>query len=234
VDWDLFEILPAVEDVFGLAVPDDDVDRLNTVGKLYHYVLAHRLSRDQEPDACLITIAFRKIQRTLMTILRLPREEVQESTQLSSIISGHRRKTWRAIEKETGFHLPILRRPRRVVMTATLAAIGLGVWIPLSLGLKPLQGANVVAIISMAGFGYLFYRLTAPVAHEFPPDLDTVGDLVKATLARNYQPILAEAKRTATDADVWDTLRHIIAVQMGFPPSEITGDMEFSRHLIVC
>jgi hypothetical protein len=232
MDWDLHEILPTIEDVFGLVVPDDDVERLDTVSKLYHYVLAHRLSRDQEPDACLHTIAARKIQRALMTVLRLPRDAVQESTQLSSIIPGQRRQMWRAIEKETGFHLPILRRPQRVVMTATLAAIGLGVWIPLALGLKPLQGANVVAILSMAGFGYLFFRLTELVAHEFPPDLDTVGDLIKATLARNYQPILAEAKRTATEADVWDTLRHIIAVQIGFPPSEITGGMEFTRHLV--
>ena len=230
MDWDLFGILPSVEDAFGLAIPDEDAARFNTVGKLYDYLLTRRFHGIQDP--CLNSIAFHRIRRAIMSILRIPRDEVRESTSLSAIISSRRCRTWRAIAKATGFRLPMLRRPHRVVMTATLAAIGLGVWVPLIFGLKPLRGANLAAIFSIAAFGYLFYWLTALLAREFPPDVATVGQLAKATLARNYQPILAESKKSATDAEVWDTLRRIVGEQLGISPDEITGEMELSPHLV--
>ena len=117
-------------------------------------------------------------------------------------------------------------------MAATLASIGLGISVPLACGLKPLRGANVAAIFAIATFGYIFFWLTEFLATEPPPDVVTVGQLAKATLARNYQPILAESKKSATDEEVWDTLRHIVAEQMGVPSDEIAREMELSPHLI--
>jgi acyl carrier protein len=232
MDREILRILPHVEDAFGFGVPDGDAAQLNTVGQLYDYVLGHRYCEDQDQDPCLNSIAFFRIRRAMTSILRIPRDAVQESTTLSSVIPNHRRRTWRAIEKETGFRLPMLRRPHRIVMMATLAAIGLGVSVPLSFGLTPLHGATVVAIFTIAAFGYLFCRLTEPFAFLLPPGVDTVGELAKATLARNYQPILAESKESATDAEVWDEVRRIVAEQLGLSPGEITGEMELSKHLI--
>jgi hypothetical protein len=230
MNWELSRIVPDIEDAFGFAVADEDVAKLITVGDLYDYVLARRFRNDH--GACLGSIAFYKVQRTLMSNLQLSRDAVQPSTSLSVVVTKHRRRTWQAIEKQTGLHLPVLRRPNRVATTATLAAIGLGISVPLLLGLKPFGGANVAAIVSIAAFGYILYVLTESFAHELPAEIVTVGDLAKAVLARNYQPILAEVKKPAADAEVWDTLRRIVGDQLATLPGEVARETELSRHLV--
>jgi hypothetical protein len=230
MDWELSRIVPDVEDAFGIAIADVDAERLTTVGDLFDHVIARRF-RDVRGDY-LSSIAFYKVRRALMSNLQLSRDAVQPATKLSAVAARHRRRLWQAIKKQTGLRLPMLRRPSRLVTTATLAAIGLGVSVPLLLGLKPLGGANVVAIVSVGVFGYIFYLLTAAFARELPPDVVTVGDLAKAVFARNYQPILAESKRSMADGQVWDTLRRIVANQLELLPGEITRETGFSRHLV--
>jgi hypothetical protein len=230
MDWELARILSNVEDAFGFTIPEDEAAQLDTAGQLHDYVLAHRFGNNR--DACLDRIAFHKIQQALTSILHAPRDSVQASTRLSDILPSRRRRVWRALQKATGFRLPMLHRPHRLVMLATMAAIGLGIAVPLAFGLKPLRGANIVAFFSIAAFGYLFYWLTKLCEYELPPDVATVGQLAKATLARNYQPILAESKKPATDAEVWQTLRQIVGNELEIPPDEIEMDTELSRHLI--
>ena len=65
------------------------------------------------------------------------------------------------------------------------------------------------------------------LATMFPPDVATVGQLAKATLARNYQPIVAESKKSATDAEVWDMLSRIIGEQLAVRPNKLTKGMSF-------
>jgi hypothetical protein len=223
-------IIPDVEDAFGIAIADVDAERMRTVGDLYDHVITRRF-RDVRGDY-LSSIAFYKVRRALMSILQLPRDDVQPATRLSAIAARRRRRLWQAIERQTGLRLPMLRRPSRLVTVATLAAIGLGVAIPLLLGLKPLGGANVVAIVAIAVFGYIFYLLTAAFAHELPADVVTVGDLSKAVFARNYQPILAESKGTIADAQVWDSVQRIVAKKLELTPSEVTRGTEFGRRLV--
>jgi hypothetical protein len=230
MDWGLAQILPNVEDAFGFAVPDADADGFDTAGQLHDYVLAKRFGENR--DDCLDCIAFHKVQRAMTSVLELPRDAMQASTRLSAIFPNRRRRVWRAVEKRTGFHLPILRRPQRVVMIATLGAIGLGIAVPLAFGLKPLHGANAAAVISIIVFGYLFYWLTKVCEYELPPDVGTVGQLAKATLARNYQAIVAESKKTIGDAEVWETLQRIIGKEFGIPPEEVAEGTELSTRLI--
>jgi hypothetical protein len=230
MNWELSRIVPDVEDAFGFAIPEEDTRTLNTVGDISDYVLARRFCDDR--DACLGSIALHKVQRALMSVLQLSRDVVKPSAKLSAVIPRRRRRTWRTMERLTGFHLPWLRRPQKVVMTATLATIGLGASVPTFFGLKPFQGASVVAVVSIAAFGYLFYLLTECLVHDLPPDIATVGDLARATLARNYQPILAESRKSATDAEVWNILRHIVGEKLAILPHEVARDMDLSGHFI--
>jgi hypothetical protein len=71
------------------------------------------------------------------------------------------------------------------------------------------------------------------LAYEFPPDVATVGQLAKATLARNYQPIVAEAKKSATDAEVWDILQRIIVEQLGVRADQLKRETSFVKDLKV-
>jgi hypothetical protein len=229
MDWELARVLPSVEDAFGIAIPEEDAANLTTVNDLCDYVLARRFHGG---NACLQNIAFYRIQRAVMSILQLPGSAVQPSTKLSVVMCKHRRRTWRAIEKQTGFRLPPLRRPQRIVTMSTLVAIGLGVSVPLGLHLKPMHGANLVAIVSIAVFGYLMHGVTEFFAYDFPPDVVTVGDLAKAALARNYQSILAESKKSATDAEVFDVLRWIFGEPLGIPCNQAAQELELSQPLV--
>jgi hypothetical protein len=229
---DYVELLLEVEDTFGIAIPDEDAAGLTTMGKLYDYVLAHRFRGKQ--DACLSSMAFYKIRRALMSVLQVPRDAVRVSTELSAIIPRRRRRTWRAVEKATGLRLPMLRRPRWVVTLATLAAVGLGIATSVRLGLKPSRGGILAAIVSAGVFGFVFfYRLTVCFAYEFSPDALTVGQLAKATLARNYRPMVAEAHKSATDAEVWDALQRMVGEQLGLRPDQLTKETDFVKDLYV-
>jgi len=227
MDFDLGDLVLEVEDTFGFSIPEEDVAGLTTLGKLYDYVLAHRFRGKQ--DACLSSVTFYKIRRALMSVLQLPRDAVRVSTELSAIMPKRRCRTWRGIEKTTGCRLPFLRRPRWVVTLATLAAIGLGIATPVLLGLKPFGGGVMVAILSIGVFAYILFWLTWFLAYECPPDVTTVGQLAKATLARNYQPIVAESKKSATDAEVWEILRPIVGEQLGSRPDQLTKETSFVK-----
>ena len=73
--------------------------------------------------------------------------------------------------------------------------------------------------------------MTEFLAYEFPPDVATVGQLAKATLARNFQPIVAQSKQSATDAEVWETLRRIVGEQLGVRPDQLTKETDFVKDL---
>jgi acyl carrier protein len=230
MDLDLYELMLEVEDAFGFSIPVEEAAELSTMGKLYDYVLAHRFRGKQ--DACLTSMTFYALRRALMSVLQIPRESVRVSTELSVIIPRRRRRTWRAIEKTTGFHLPFLRRPRWFVRLATLAAVGLGIAAPVLAGLKPFRGGVLAAIVVTGMFILLFFcRLTECFATEFPPDISTVGQLAKGILARNYRPIVAESQKSATEAEVWEILQRIIAEQLEIRADQLTKDTDVVKDV---
>jgi hypothetical protein len=228
-DFDHGELMMEVEYTFGFSIPEEDMADLSTMGRLYDYVLARRFRGKQ--DACLTSMAFCKLRRALMSVLQIPRDALRASTELTTIIPRRRRRTWRAIERTAGFRLPLLRRPQWFVRLATLAAIGLGVATPALLGLRPFGGGIIVAILSMCVFAYVLFWLTESFAYMFPPDVSTIGQLAKATLARNYQRIVAESKRSATDAEVWDILRRIVGEQLGLRPEQLTKETDVLKEV---
>ena len=125
----------------------------------------------------------------------------------------------------------MLRRPLWAVTIAALAVMGLGIAVPAILGLKPFGGGVAVALISMFVFAFVFFKLTEFLAYEYPPDVTTVGQLAKAILARNYLPIVAESKKSATDGEVWEILQRIVVEQLGVRPDQLTKETNFVEDL---
>jgi hypothetical protein len=229
MDFDLGDLVPEVENTFGFSIPPEDAAGLTTMDKLHDYVLAHRFHGKR--DACVSSIVFYKIRRALMSVLQIPRDAMRVSTDLSAIIPKRRRRTWRAIERTTGLRLPFLRRPSWVVTVATLAAIGLGIATPVLLGLKPFHGGVAVAVLSTGVFAYVLFWLTEFLAYEFPPEVATVGQLAKAILARNYQPLIAEFRKSPTDAEIWEILQRIIGRQLRVGPNQLTNKTDYAEDV---
>ena len=226
---DLLELTLTVEDTFGFSIPDEDAATLSTMGKLHEYVLAHRFPQDRK--ACLSSVTFYKIRRAMISVLKLSRKDVRVSTELSTVIHGHRRRVWRGLERATRLRLPQLRRPTWVTATAVLATIALAVATPSLLSLPPFGGAVLVAILTAIAVAYSLVWLTAPLALQFQPNCTTVGQLATATLARNYRVIVKESSQCASDAEVWNILCSIVAEQLGVRSADLTKQTDFVKDL---
>ncbi len=222
-------LMSAVEDAFGFSIPDEDAVELETLGELYNYVLAHRIHGKQQ--TCLNSITFYKIRRAMMSVLQLSKKDMQASTDLSAIISQHRRRVWRLLQEKSGLRFPLLRRPIWVVRLACAATIGLAIATPLFLSLSLFRGAILTAILTAVAVGYALLRLTTLLEYEFQPGCSTVGELTTGTLARNFRAIVAEFNRFSTDAEVWQTLCLVVAGQLGVPTSDLTRETKVAEDL---
>jgi acyl carrier protein len=225
---DSVELVLKVEDVFGLSIPDQDAAGLDTVGKLYDYVLTHRFQGKRE--ACLSTVTFCKLRSGMMSALQIPRTSVRVSTELSTLIPDRRRRMWRSLQEATGLHLPELKRPFWVTLLGTVATIGLTIVALRLLGLGLSIRTVMVAIFSPFPIGLIFYWLTTPLAFRFRPDCATVDQLAKATLAQNFAAVSDACDRSNAE-ELWDSLRHIIAEELGVRANDLKRETNFVKDL---
>jgi acyl carrier protein len=222
---DATDLVIAVEDAFGFSIPDRDAERLDTVGKLYDYILAHRFQGKQE--ACLSSAAFYRIRRALVSVLQISRKDVRVSAELSKLIPVRRRHAWRDLESATRLRLPQLERPswvKLVVAAATFGLAPLAFW--LLLPSLPVLWLPFVPPIA----GYVLLRATAPLAVELQPEFATVGGLTKVVLAKNYGAISDDCGCSNAD-EVWASLRSIIVEQLGVRPEDVTKEASFVEDL---
>jgi acyl carrier protein len=222
---DFVEVILAVEDAFGFAIPDEDASSFETVGRLYEWVLAHRLC--EKRDACLCSMTFYKVRRAMMSVLHVARNDVRPSTELALLIPKHRRRVWRALQAASGLRLPELRRPIGVVRAAACLTVALGIATPIVLHIQLGRGATALAIVAAIVYGYLFVWLTKPLAFAIQPEYATVGLFVRAVMARNYWAISKDAEQHADDVETWEVLRQIIGEQLGIRADQITKETRF-------
>ena len=226
---DLVELVMEVEDTFAISIPDEVSTKLDTVGKLYDYILASRF--DGKEKGCLSNITFYKLRHALMSVLRIARGDVRLSSALNALIPSHRRQTWAELQRSLGLRLPELMRPLWVTVLAT--ALGVIATIVAFVILVARSGFPI-AVVSILFVAVLvraiLYQATKPLAREFWPEFATVGGLTKAVLRRNYGAISDEAQRANAD-DVWETLRAVIVDQLGVRPDDVTKEANFVTDL---
>lgn len=223
------ELIATVEDAFGFTIPEEHAQALNTAGRLCEYVLAQRFHG--KPAECLSRIAFHKMQRALMSVLRVQKEAVRPSTELSALIPRRRRRAWREMQHATGLRLPQLRRPQWATAAAAFTTLVLAAAAPRLLSIAPFRGGGLLAIFTAFAAAHGFVWLTAPLAFRFQPDCTTAGQLAAATLARNYRSFVEQSSKTVADSDVWNTLQWIVARHLGVRPCEIGKQTDFTQRL---
>jgi hypothetical protein len=221
------ELIVAVEDAFGFAIPDEDAAGIENVGRFYEWILAHRLC--EKRDACLYSMTFYKVRRAMMSVLHVARDAIRPSTDLASLVSKHYRRTWRDLQAASGFRLPELRRPLWLVRAAACLAVAFGIATPVALHVQLGHGASAVAIVATIVYGYLFVWLTKPLAFDIQPEFATVALFVRAVMARNYWAITKEAERHAEDAEAWKILQNIVGKHLGLSPELVTKETRLQR-----
>ena len=96
------EFVMAVEEAFGLAIPDADAQALITPGHVVQYLEA-RLDPGNGSLACLEQRAFHALRRAGMAVLHRPRAAFRPDTRWEDVLPPRRRRrTWKLLHHATG------------------------------------------------------------------------------------------------------------------------------------
>jgi acyl carrier protein len=228
---DTVELEMVVEDTFGIRIPDEDAGAIQTVGQLYEYICTHRPKHDQ-PGICLTAAAFYRLRRGLIACFGVERANIRPGTSLDSVVPVRgRRSAWRSLEGQLELSLPQLVRPTVVVAALLVCALTFGGAVFADAPPSLSTGVSLMAgVVSAIVVGLVSILLTRWLATEPERHFATVGGLAHAVLTINYQEILA-AKGSDAVCDVWETLRIIIATELGVSMEQVTYEASFVNDL---
>jgi hypothetical protein len=231
---DPIELLMQIEERFGVAVSDDEAERIRSVGDLHAFILA-RIPCARS-GACVTSAAFHRLRRALGELLAVPRERVRPGARMEELVPAQeRRRFWQECGDRLGLSLPPLRRPgwlHHVPVAAFLVIFDFSVAggvILHDMGCPPalcgvLSAGGVVLAILVCWAGY---RLTRPWATRIPPTCATVRETVYTLISRRpAAPLVADGAR-AGDKEVWGTLCAIVAAQMDVRPDALKPTTRF-------
>jgi hypothetical protein len=230
----------AVEEKFGLTIPDAEAEKIATMGQLYDYVFA-RVARGQA-QVCVTSAAFYRLRRALGEVCGVPREQVRTRARLEDLVPlPDRPRLWRELQARlSNLHLPPLRRPPWLVRWLDAASM-----VPLFLACAclllliavlhdtPVAPAIVgfgVLACPIVGFLGMFFvcqalcRRTERYAVHIPPACATVRDLVYTLVSLHpAAPMVSDTAR-ASNKEIWGTLCAIVGGELDRPPDSFTRE----------
>jgi acyl carrier protein len=233
---DAVEIVMEVEEAFGIQIPDNVAQQIETVGQLHKYVVQQTRGPKRQPgddvpartDICLTAATFYLLRRELCEQLGLDRRHVRPRVPLETLLPhGGRRHRWSKLARALNLRFPALVRPRWLVavntalgLAASFAATDWAGW--------PL--AYLVGPVVLAATGGLIWCFTLPLASGFSSQLITIGDLCNVLLAHNYRMLVAIYCQPSP-TDVFQTIKTILVEQLGVHPALVTKDASLVKDL---
>lgn len=228
---DFVEVVMAVEEEFGIEIPDEDIGQFHTPGHMYVYV-AQRLSASRTAgDLCPNQFVFHRIRRMLTAALPIRRSDVRLDTKLESLfpLAARQDAWWQFaqhlpwIEAELGFPRAYLPTVWFALYASAIAAgaIMLGAD---GAGLAAAVGAPVALLLTM-----IVSKCPGP-RRVFPHDASSVRDLVAHGVAMNFVRGELVGLRS-TDNRIWNRLSRAIAVQAGVEREQVRPDSRWSDLL---
>lgn len=228
---DFVELIMRTEETFGISIPDKEAEKLETVDKLYHYVL-NKIETAHE-HACLTSFMFYRIRRALMEQFGLARGQIRPDRLLEDLIpQEERREKWNALGKKLDLTLPALEPPagymRYVNLSGLVILLG-GIATACFSSATNHWGALMI-LGALAGPSLLKYLLT-PYATKIPVDCSSVGALTRYLFSRHFGKISKMSKKW-TDSDVWEALKIIIVEELaGLKPEDVVPQARFYEDL---
>lgn len=226
---DTVELIMDVEESFGIKIPDDDAQRIVTVGDLFKFVKSHtELART---GTCLTAATFRDIRKGLR--LGGIQKRFGPSTPLVEIFpENSRRSFWAMLSRKTQLQLPNLVRPPWVVAANMVTTMCASIAIAFIVSERGLAGFTFFAtgITCLFIIGFLTSFVTTPFATRFATEFGTFRRLSERVLALNTIKLKNEHGPMGPN-DVWIILREIIVSQLGVDADEVTPNSSFVRDL---
>jgi hypothetical protein len=82
---DTVELVVAIEEEFGLGIPDEEAERLATVGDVYEWLKVRIATAD--PQTCLTQRIFYKLRTALIQNYGVKRQAINSETRLTDLLS---------------------------------------------------------------------------------------------------------------------------------------------------
>jgi acyl carrier protein len=221
------EIIIEIENEFGIAIPDKDVERIMTIGGLAQYVEERLGGSDTLPAqaVCPTSRAFYALRRTMISVLGADRAAIRPSVRLRRLIPyAVRRRFW--IEMETaGFRSPPLTVPSGVQLAVIALAGAVGV---LLMGGMLKYGWSPTIFVLWIPLSCLIAVYILRRSNSFlPASCVTVGDLARQSwLETVHDGTISQP--TITSQSVLDRIKTIVAKELRIPENSIHGETRFS------
>lgn len=233
---DTVELVMKVEETFDLTIPDEEAEKILTLGDLYRFVLDRLEQPADGPSRCLSAQTFYRLRRHLMGGFRVERRRIRPASELAELFpEASRRADWSRLGASMGWELPPLLPPKWVESAGDWLFVA---WLVacVGLGVQPVPLARGVAIALMLTFtlgtvamGWALYRATKPLATRFP--VVDVRGLVPLLLAENVEKIRRPNPRGWTRPEVWSVLVAITASVSGVTPDQLNESTSFVNDL---
>jgi acyl carrier protein len=233
---DTVELVMALEEQFGIELPDAALAAARTPGDIIDLIFNKVQSADA--STCMNQRAFHALRRALIKCCGRKRAEITPNATLESLIPRQRRREdWERLGLELlvgppesatkpgrGAAWPGLRRPGWLegLLLGMTGAAGLAALLQWRSGWAGLGVAVVTLVIE--------WWLTMPWCREFRRELATVGQLARRLVAiapRIFEP---EGRRWRR-ADVAQVVRDITIEQLGLKPEQYREDARFVEDL---
>lgn len=242
---DLLDISYRIEETFDVSLSGDDLTELAregdiAVGDLYELVLRKMHLRDvARYDVGLNYALWRELQAVIHCVAEVPPDRIELKTPLEDLFPRETRRTkWEDLRNACPYRVPKLDYPRvvRVVgfslATAVVLAEQFQIWqIPALRWFWPLLGLLGIWMLLETYLKVLW--ILAPLRSHLPAGMNTVKDLCRTVLARDYERICHDVEIPLDERClvVWQKLTDLLVDVLGVDPDTITFRSRLFRDL---
>lgn len=227
---DSIELVMEIEKAFNIRIPDEEAEKLLTVGDMYNSVWNHLESRHS--NQCNSQIIFYRLRRYFTETFRLSKQAFSPDKLLNDLFpQTNRRKEYIAMGNHINLQLPklVLTKSWRILLT--------------TVGLISMVGGLLFAILLTSFFDFTKWVYLFPVGgiiitlllSEFlnprrvviQPSL--IRDFTSNTLALNYSSILKDQGTSRKEVET--VINYIIVDKIGVDLEEISAEKSFTDDL---
>ncbi len=221
------ELRMAVEERFGIEIPDEEAQELLTTRMLYDCV--GRKVRSAPSDVCLTQRAFYLLRRSFHTDFSVPRNAFRPDVSLDELIPRiDRRRQWDRLKEHLGAKVwPQLKLRRGIGWLITAGAISLGGLTLLLAGSDTPLFSSILALLTTAFSAYILVRMARPLRTSLAGQ--TVGTLSELIVTSNAF-LVAPPSNEWTPERIRLEIRKIVIDQLAVQP-DFSDDDEFVKDL---
>lgn len=216
-DGDDVTIIEAIEDVFKVAIMDEEAESIQTLEDA-HSVICSKLPKDGNGQTkCLTAMAYYRLNRAMQA-----HAKTKPSKRVEAPEAINPREFQQQLEEGSGLQLPFL-----TTSSTWVNAIGwsiLATWIA---GPVLFSGFYAVAIGTLIlVLNFAIWRFATSIDQRVWIYEGTLADLSRQASEENIGQLVSEGGRWK-EADVWTAMTKIISDETGFPAERMQPTMTF-------